>query len=106
EVVTKTLPGQAADGLDAQPHGGGLARRRNAKVEYVHKIKFWDKNSALEKIARHLGMFVDRIEHTGRGGEPIAFRPLSRMTDEELEAIAAGSGIGTAQAPARKVKPG
>ncbi|TIS12579.1 MAG: terminase small subunit, partial [Mesorhizobium sp.] len=32
-------------------------------VEYVTKIKVWDKNSALEKIAKHLGLFVDRIEH-------------------------------------------
>lgn len=62
EVVTKTLPGQADDEMDAQPHGGALARKRNAKVEYVHKIKVWDKNSALEKIAKHLGMFIDKSE--------------------------------------------
>lgn len=31
-------------------------------VEYVHKIKVWDKNSALEKIGKHLGMFVDKQE--------------------------------------------
>jgi phage terminase small subunit len=34
-------------------------------VEHTHKIKLWDKNSALEKIAKHLGMFVDRVEHSG-----------------------------------------
>jgi phage terminase small subunit len=68
EVVTKVLPGQADDEMDAQPHGGALARKRNAKVEYVHKIKVWDKNSALEKIAKHLGMFVDRVEHSGEIG--------------------------------------
>ncbi|WP_305096465.1 terminase small subunit [Croceibacterium aestuarii] len=71
EVVTRTLPGESDDELDPQPHGGALARRRNAKVEYVHKLKFWDKNSALEKIAKHLGMFIDRHEHTGRNGGPI-----------------------------------
>ena len=27
----------------------------------VHKIKMWDKNSALEKLARHLGMFNDKL---------------------------------------------
>lgn len=63
EVVTKTLPGEADDEFDAQPHGGALARKRNAKIEYVHKIKVWDKNSALEKIAKHLGMFIERHEH-------------------------------------------
>lgn len=40
-------------------------------IEHVHKIKVWDKNSALEKIAKHLGMFVDRIEHSGPSGGPI-----------------------------------
>lgn len=27
-------------------------------VEYTHKIKTWDKNSALEKLARHLGLYA------------------------------------------------
>lgn len=57
EVVTKTMPGRGED--------------ERAKVEYIHKIKVWDKNSALEKIAKHLGMFVDRIEHSGPYGGPI-----------------------------------
>ena len=35
-------------------------------VECVHKIKVWDKNSALEKIAKHLGMFIERHEHSGQ----------------------------------------
>jgi phage terminase small subunit len=65
EVVTKVLPGEADEEQEPQGHGGSLRRRRNAKVEYVHKIKVWDKNSALEKIAKHLGMFVDKIEHSG-----------------------------------------
>ena len=60
EVVTRELPGS--------PKGKG---KRGARVEYIHKIKAWDKNSALEKIARHLGMFVDRIEHSGPSGGPI-----------------------------------
>ena len=58
EVVTKTLPGQD-----------------DAEVEYVHKIKFWDKNSALEKIAKHLGMFIERHQLSGPAdgeGKPTA----------------------------------
>lgn len=36
-------------------------------IEHTHKIKVWDKNSALEKIGKHLGMFVERseIKHSG-----------------------------------------
>lgn len=41
------------------------------KVEHVHKVKLWDKNSALEKIAKHLGMFVDRMEVGGKNGSPV-----------------------------------
>jgi len=65
EVVTKVLPGEADEEQEPQGHGGSLRRRRNAKVEYVHKIKVWDKNSALEKIAKHLGMFIEKVEHSG-----------------------------------------
>jgi len=98
EVVTKTLPGQAGDEMDAQPQGGALARRRNAKVEYVHKIKVWDKNSALEKLAKHLGMFVERHEHTGPDGAPIRVEhsnQLADLTDEEREMV---RGLVTARA--------
>lgn len=35
-------------------------------IEFTHKIKTWDKNSALEKLAKHLGMFVDKVEHSGQ----------------------------------------
>lgn len=34
-------------------------------IEHTHKIKMWDKNSALDKIAKHLGMFIERVEHSG-----------------------------------------
>lgn len=34
-------------------------------IEHVHKIRFWDKISALEKIGKHLGMF----EGQGQGEE-------------------------------------
>lgn len=40
-------------------------------VSYIHKIKTWDKNSALDKLAKHLGMFVEKHEHTGKDGGPI-----------------------------------
>lgn len=57
EVVTRSLPGEGDDELDAQPHGGALARRRNPKVEYVHKLRLWDKRAALVDLGKHLGMF-------------------------------------------------
>lgn len=56
EVVTRSLP----VGPDEPPD-----------VEYVHKIKTWDKVAALDKIARHLGMMVERKEHSGPEGGAI-----------------------------------
>lgn len=38
---------------------GGVDEDGNREVEHVHKIRLWDKNSALDKIARHLGMMAE-----------------------------------------------
>lgn len=35
------------------------------------KIKFVDKKGALDSVARHLGMFIDKTELTGKGGGAI-----------------------------------
>lgn len=35
-------------------------------VEHVHKIKLADKIGALTQIGRHLGMFTDKVEHSGK----------------------------------------
>jgi len=69
-------------------------------VEYVHKIKMWDKNSALEKIGKHLSMFVDRHEHTGKEGGPIqtedtgARDKLASIIARLATAADAGGGTG------------
>ena len=34
----------------------------NEPIYYTHKIKTWDKGGALEKLGKHLGMFVDKSE--------------------------------------------
>ena len=49
-----------------------------ATTEHVYKVKTWDKNSALDKIAKHLGMFIDRAEVT-------VHHHYHDMTDEELD---------------------
>lgn len=30
------------------------------------KVRFWDKKGALELLGKHLGMFVERVEHSGK----------------------------------------
>lgn len=39
------------------------------------KVKLHDKKGALVDIGRHLGMFKDRVEHSGPGGGPIPTMP-------------------------------
>lgn len=41
------------------------------------KIKLHDKLAALEKIGKHLGMFKERVEHSGPGGGPLEVRSLA-----------------------------
>lgn len=47
-----------------------------AEVEYVHKIRFWDKVGALTQIGRHLGMFLDKTAQIGPDGKPLDNRGL------------------------------
>ena len=48
-------------------------REAGDSEDIIEKVKFklHDKISALDKIARHLGMFVEKHEHTGKDGEPL-----------------------------------
>lgn len=56
------------------------------------KLKTNDKLKALELLGRHLGMFKEKVEVTGKDGGPIqsqsAAPDLSSLTDEELEQLA------------------
>jgi phage terminase small subunit len=104
--------------LEAQPHGGALKRSRLSGVNVVElvgsdeidddtaaaisevsqttaglKIKLHDKKGALVDIGRHLGMFTDKVEHTGANGGPIqsemrAAVDLSGLTADQLRALA------------------
>lgn len=54
EVVTKTT-----------------GRGENAEIEYVHKVKSWDKVQALGLLARHLGILQERVALIGPDGGPV-----------------------------------
>jgi len=57
------------------------------------KIKLHDKRAALVDIGRHLGMFIERKEITGKDGGPITTKAERDLTDEELAAELAKYGI-------------
>lgn len=49
----------------------------NREIEHVHRIKLADKKGALELLGKHLTLFADRIEHTGKDGGPIQTEELN-----------------------------
>jgi hypothetical protein len=40
-------------------------------TEYDVEIKLWDKPQPLKLMGRHVGLFPDKVEHSGPGGGPI-----------------------------------
>lgn len=60
------------------------------------KFKLADKRAALVDCGKHLGMFVERKEITGKDGKPLIPTKPEEMTDEQLAAIAAAGSTTTA----------
>lgn len=49
------------------------------------KVKLHDKRASLVDIGRHLGMFKERVEHTGKDGGPIE---IDQKVREDADAVA------------------
>ena len=47
------------------------------------RVKLHDKKRALDALARHLGMFVEKHERTGAGGGPIQMEDVPELSDTE-----------------------
>ncbi|MBN9520201.1 terminase small subunit [bacterium] len=60
----------AIAGLDVEELWEGRGEDRE-NIGRLRKIKLSDKRGALDSLATHLGMFVERHEHTGKDGGPI-----------------------------------
>lgn len=87
EEVTEAYHGLALVSADDIDDDTAAAISEISEGREGLKVKLHDKKGALVDIGRHLGMFKDRIEHSGPNGGPI---PIAEMTDEQLAAIAAG----------------
>lgn len=54
------------------------------------KVKFHSKVPALELLGRYLKMFTDKVEVTGKDGEPVSIKPdLSQLNNDELRTLLA-----------------
>ena len=55
-------------------HEGG-----DEEIIYDVELKLWDKPQPLKLLGRHIGLFPDRVEHTGAGGGPIEVTKIERV---------------------------
>lgn len=56
---------KAMSGVKVFEEFEGVGRDR-IKIGEVREVKFWDKTKALELLGKHLKLFTDRIEHSGK----------------------------------------
>lgn len=61
----------ALSGMEVTVERAGKDEDGKQEFADVTKIKFADKKGALDSVARHLGMFIDRTEVTGKDGKPL-----------------------------------
>lgn len=68
----------AIAGLEAEElyEGRGEDREHTGRLR---KIKLSDKKGALDSLGKHLGMFVERHEHTGKDGAPIEIKDTTDL---------------------------
>ena len=76
-VVTNTVQMVASDEIDDDTAACISEVSQNATGGI--KIKLHDKRAALVDIGKHLGMFKERVEHTGKDGGPIEVESLSDL---------------------------
>lgn len=69
EIDDDTAAAIAGLEVEALYEGKGADREQ---VGHLHKIKLADKKGALDSIAKHLGMFIDRHEVSGPDGGPVS----------------------------------
>jgi phage terminase small subunit len=52
-----------------------INKREGDETKAVERVKFKlaDKRAALVDLGKHLGMFTDKVQHSGAGGGPIQF---------------------------------
>ncbi len=67
------------------------------------RFKLHDKVGALVKLGQHLGLFTEKVEHSGPGGGPIEYRSLSSSERarrvQELLALASSRASGNGKHP-------
>jgi phage terminase small subunit len=82
-IVTNTVQVTASDEIDDDTAAAISEISQDARGGV--KIKFHDKRAALVDMGKHLGLFKDKVEVTGKDGAPIA---VSTPTRDIAKAVA------------------
>lgn len=61
---------------------------------WTKKVKMSDRMRAIEMLGRHLGMFKDRVEHTGKDGGPIEVDDARERLLSRINRLAPTNGQG------------
>jgi phage terminase small subunit len=79
---------QIIDVIDSSQVDGSVISEVSISKDGTFKFKLHDKMAALDKIGKHLGMFTDKMELTGKDGGPIE-TTVTDLTTDQLKAKAA-----------------
>jgi phage terminase small subunit len=64
----------AVSSVEVVTRPAGVDEDGNKSIEYVHKIKTWDKKGALELLGKELKMFTDKVDATVNNKEPFIIK--------------------------------
>lgn len=71
--VIQGAPDGASRAVASVKHKTRTIPQEGAEPIVHHEVEYrlWDKNTALANLAKHLGMFIERHEVTGKDGAPL-----------------------------------
>lgn len=71
-------------------NGGGKSKDTVKKPKSIYvEFKLWDKPGPLKLLGEHVGMFLKKMELTGKDGTPIQVETENGLSQEALDAIEA-----------------
>jgi phage terminase small subunit len=80
---------RAIASIEVEELVGGSGPDR-AQIGWTKKVRLWNKPQALELLGKHLKLWIERHELTGRDGAPLTAAAVLTLTDADLERIASG----------------
>lgn len=71
--LTEEAPANAMSAIQSVKHRKTIKEDKDGNVFITHdvEIRLWDKPAPLRLMGKHIGLFPDRMEHTGKDGGPI-----------------------------------